>query len=232
MPTLWRRDSRSDRSATAEKGCSGSPCCTGTAASGSSRANAATGSVGSATAGACSAARASGASSTGTTPSGNARRQGGRLVVGVDKGTYFRHCRATKSAAGRQQCRPLNSPRNEAYTDDAFREGWREFVRQHEKEAMLYNAMIKGFPSATGEPFHYEFVVDNPAQKDKIESFMPDILQSLRNFVSNDSVMLSVKVRERQPGEKIWNQTELMKEAAERNPKVLEFIKKYQLSLA
>lgn len=128
--------------------------------------------------------------------------------------------------------RPLNSPRNEAYTDEAFREGWREFVRQHEKEAMLYNAMIKGFPSATGEPFHYEFVVDNPAQKDKIESFMPDILQSLRNFVSNDSVMLSVKVRERQPGEKIWNQTELMKEAAERNPKVLEFIKKYQLSLA
>lgn len=128
--------------------------------------------------------------------------------------------------------RPLNSPRNEAYTDDAFREGWREFVRQHEKEAMLYNAMIKGFPSATGEPFHYEFVVDNPAQKDKMESFMPDILQSLRNFVSNDSVMLSVKVRERQPGEKIWNQTELMKEAAERNPKVLEFIKKYQLSLA
>lgn len=128
--------------------------------------------------------------------------------------------------------RPLNSPRSEAYTDDAFREGWREFVRQHEKETMLYNAMIKGFPSATGEPFHYEFVVDNPAQKDKIESFMPDILQSLRNFVSNDSVMLSVKVRERQPGEKIWNQTELMKEAAERNPKVLEFIKKYQLSLA
>lgn len=128
--------------------------------------------------------------------------------------------------------RPLNSPRSGAYTDDAFREGWREFVRQHEKEAMLYNAMIKGFPSATGEPFHYEFVVDNPAQKDKIESFMPDILQSLRNFVSNDSVMLSVKVRERQPGEKIWNQTELMKEAAERNPKVLEFIKKYQLSLA
>lgn len=128
--------------------------------------------------------------------------------------------------------RPLNSPRSEVYTDDAFREGWREFVRQHEKEAMLYNAMIKGFPSATGEPFHYEFVVDNPAQKDKIESFMPDILQSLRNFVSNDSVMLSVKVRERQPGEKIWNQTELMKEAAERNPKVLEFIKKYQLSLA
>lgn len=128
--------------------------------------------------------------------------------------------------------RPLNSPRSEAYTDDAFREGWREFVRQHEKEAMLYNAMIKGFPSATGEPFHYEFVVDNPAQKDKIESFMPDILQSLRNFVSNDSVMLSVKVRGRQPGEKIWNQTELMKEAAERNPKVLEFIKKYQLSLA
>lgn len=128
--------------------------------------------------------------------------------------------------------RPLNSPRSEAYTYDAFREGWREFVRQHEKEAMLYNAMIKGFPSATGEPFHYEFVVDNPAQKDKIESFMPDILQSLRNFVSNDSVMLSVKVRERQPGEKIWNQTELMKEAAERNPKVLEFIKKYQLSLA
>lgn len=128
--------------------------------------------------------------------------------------------------------RPLNSPRSEAYTDDAFREGWREFVRQHEKEAMLYNAMIKGFPSATGEPFHYKFVVDNPAQKDKIESFMPDILQSLRNFVSNDSVMLSVKVRERQPGEKIWNQTELMKEAAERNPKVLEFIKKYQLSLA
>ena len=128
--------------------------------------------------------------------------------------------------------RPLNSPRSEAYTDDAFREGWREFVRQHEKEAMLYNAMIKGFPSATGEPFHYEFVVDNPAQKDKIESFMPDIIQSLRNFVSNDSVMLSVKVRERQPGEKIWNQTELMKEAAERNPKVLEFIKKYQLSLA
>lgn len=128
--------------------------------------------------------------------------------------------------------RPLNSPRSEAYSDDAFREGWREFVRQHEKEAMLYNAMIKGFPSATGEPFHYEFVVDNPAQKDKIESFMPDILQSLRNFVSNDSVILSVKVRERQPGEKIWNQTELMKEAAERNPKVLEFIKKYQLSLA
>lgn len=61
---------------------------------------------------------------------------------------------------------------------------------------------------------------------------MPDILQSLRNFVSNDSVMLSVKVRERQPGEKSGIRQSLMKEAAERNPKVLEFIKKYQLSLA
>lgn len=141
-------------------------------------------------------------------------------------------CSNAAETEKKNDIRPLNSPRSEAYTDDAFREGWREFVRQHEKEAMLYNAMIKGFPSATGEPFHYEFVVDNPAQKDKIESFMPDILQSLRNFVSNDSVVLSVKVRERQPGEKIWNQTELMKEAAERNPKVLEFIKKYQLSLA
>ena len=135
-------------------------------------------------------------------------------------------------AEKKNDIRPLTSLRNETYTEDAFQEGWREFVRQHKKEAMLYNTMIKGFPSVTGEPFHYEFVVENPAQKEKIESFMPDILQSLRNFVSNDSIMLSVKVRERQPGEKIWNHMELMKEAAERNPKVLEFIKKYKLSLA
>lgn len=136
------------------------------------------------------------------------------------------------AAEKKNDSRTLTAPRTEAYSEDDFQEGWREFVRAHEKEAMLYNAMITGFPKASDSPTSYVYEVENPAQKEKIESFMPDILQSLRDFVKNDNITLSVKVRKRKPGEKIWNQTELMKEAAERNPKVLEFIKKYHLSLS
>lgn len=126
----------------------------------------------------------------------------------------------------------LNTPRQEAYGEEDFREGWRVFVRAHKKEALLYNAMIASFPKETGVAHQYEYEVENPAQKEKIEANMPELVKALRDFVKNDSITLSVKVRERKPGEKIWNQAELMHEAAERNPKVLEFIKKYNLSLA
>lgn len=126
----------------------------------------------------------------------------------------------------------VNAPRQEAYGEEDFREGWRVFVRAHKKEALLYNAMIASFPKETGVAHQYEYEVENPAQKEKIEANMPELVKALRDFVKNDSITLSVKVRERKPGEKIWNQAELMHEAAERNPKVLEFIKKYNLSLA
>ena len=126
----------------------------------------------------------------------------------------------------------VNAPRQEAYGEEDFREGWRVFVRAHKKEALLYNAMIASFPKETGVAHQYEYEVENPAQKEKIEANMPELVKALRDFVKNDSITLSVKVRERKPGEKIWNQAELMHEAAERNPKVFEFIKKYNLSLA
>lgn len=135
---------------------------------------------------------------------------------------------ATQAAAAT----PVNAPRNEQYDEESLREGWRVFVRAHKKEALLYNAMIASFPKETGVKHQYEYEVENPAQKEKIEANMPELVRALRDFVKNDSITLAVKVRERKPGEKIWNQAELMHEAAERNPKVLEMIKKYKLTLA
>lgn len=121
-------------------------------------------------------------------------------------------------------------PRAEAYTDEDFKESWRIFVRAHKKESLLYNAMITGFPERISGD-NYEFFVSNPAQKEKIESMMPEIMQSIRSTLKNDNVTLTIKVMDRRPEEKVWTQRELMTEAAQRNPKVLEFIKKYRLSM-
>ncbi len=120
--------------------------------------------------------------------------------------------------------------RAEAYTDEDFKESWRIYVRAHKKESLLYNAMIMGFPERT-DGDNYVFSVSNPAQKEKMESMMHEILQSIRDTLKNDNVMLTIKVMDRRPEEKVWTQRELMTEAAQRNPKVLEFIKKYRLSM-
>ena len=134
---------------------------------------------------------------------------------------------AQKQATAPQQ--PIGR-RAEAYTDEDFKESWRIYVRAHKKESLLYNAMIAGFPERT-DGDNYVFSVSNPAQKEKMESMMHEILQSIRGTLKNDNVMLTIKVMERRPEEKVWTQRELMTEAAQRNHKVLEFIKKYRLSM-
>ncbi len=138
---------------------------------------------------------------------------------------------AAPTATAEKKAAPQpTGPRAEAYTDEDFKESWRIFVRAHKKESLLYNAMITGFPERISGD-NYEFFVSNPAQKEKIESMMPEIMQSIRSTLKNDNVTLTIKVMDRRPEEKVWTQRELMTEAAQRNPKVLEFIKKYRLSM-
>lgn len=130
--------------------------------------------------------------------------------------------------AAQPQSHPL---RTKAFTEEEFREAWCEFVRSHPDEIILINAMKASFPvKVDGET--YEFVVDNQAQVDKVESKRPELMTFLRGQVSNDNLQLRVKVREAGTQEKLWTQKELLLEMVERNPKAKRFIDHFHLGFA
>ncbi|MDE6400342.1 MAG: DNA polymerase III subunit gamma/tau, partial [Muribaculaceae bacterium] len=83
--------------------------------------------------------------------------------------------------------------RSTPVTHERFMQGWGEFIARNPSLHILVNTMRGAHPEPNGENC-YRIVVDHPAQLQAFELSMPKLLEFLRDFLSNDLLVLKVEV--------------------------------------
>ena len=121
--------------------------------------------------------------------------------------------------------------RSEFFNDEEFQHAWDVAIEKIKSDVILANAMRSHRPTASGGAT-YTIAVDNQSQVEAFERAKQNILTYIRNLLSNDDISISAIVREINPDEKVWSQKEVLVDILQRNPKGLEFIKRFNFTLS
>lgn len=122
--------------------------------------------------------------------------------------------------------------RSKPYTEEQFREAWRNFIQTHKNNyILLTKTMMFRFPDVAEDGTSYLFIIDNPAQYSEVEQKLPDLVYYLRNELQNDNITIRPSLKEKDDNEKIWTQKELLLDIVSREPELKKFLEKYKLGL-
>lgn len=117
-----------------------------------------------------------------------------------------------------------------AYSDEQFREAWYDFIRRNPTEVILISTMKAIMPVRSRDDC-FEMHLDNPAQMENMEAHLAKVLGWLRDKLDNDNVTITMSVREKVEGEKVWTDREILDFVIERNPAFAEMMRQYKLKL-
>ena len=121
--------------------------------------------------------------------------------------------------------------RSEFFNDEEFQHAWDVAIEKIKSDVILANAMRSHRPTASGGAA-YTIAVDNQSQVEAFERAKQNILTYIRNLLNNDDISITAIVREINPDEKVWSQKEVLVDILQRNPKGLEFIKRFNFTLS
>ena len=121
--------------------------------------------------------------------------------------------------------------RSEFFNDEEFQHAWDVAIEKIKSDVILANAMRSHRPTASGGAA-YTIAVDNQSQVEAFERAKQNILTYIRTLLSNDDISINAIVREINPDEKVWSQKEVLVDILQRNPKGLEFIKRFNFTLS
>ena len=78
----------------------------------------------------------------------------------------------------------------------------------------------------------YEIYVENQGQVEFFNTHRTEIVEYLRNAVSNDMLAINVNIREGGPAPKIWSPREVVDDMCKQNEAVVNLIRDFELGLA
>ncbi len=136
-----------------------------------------------------------------------------------------------------QQAASNNAPAAQAqrrlspFTAEQMLEAWNKYIEAHPSEKVIVNTMRTALPKRVNDTL-YEIYVENVGQVEFIKARQTEIVEFLRQQLSNDMVAIDVKVNESGPAPKFWSPREIVEDMAQRNPEVRNMIQELGLSLA
>ena len=117
------------------------------------------------------------------------------------------------------------------FTPEQMLAAWNSYIEKHPSEKVIVNTMRTALPSRVDDTL-YEIHVDNVGQVEFIKARQTEIVEFLRQQLSNDMVAIEVKVKESGPAPKFWSPREIVEDMVQRNPEVRNMIQELGLSLA
>ena len=117
------------------------------------------------------------------------------------------------------------------FTPEQMLAAWNSYIEKHPSEKVIVNTMRTALPSRVDDTL-YEIHVDNVGQVEFIKARQTEIVEFLRQQLSNDMVAIDVKVKESGPAPKFWSPREIVEDMVQRNPEVRNMIQELGLSLA
>lgn len=115
-------------------------------------------------------------------------------------------------------------------TEEALSKAWESFIESHPEQRILGSAMRSANPQRVEEG-KYRVTVDHPAQKQAFESNITELLEYMKNSLSNDSFTLEVEIAEKGEDDKRMNSKDFLKMVVESNPVLADFLKSVDAEL-
>ena len=117
-----------------------------------------------------------------------------------------------------------NEPRNTSFSQEQFLKAWNDYAAFHPDQRILVAAMRAASPVKISETA-YQVSVSHPAQKQAFEGCINELLDFIKNELSNDFVTLSIDISESHSEEKEMNPREFLKLTIAENPELAKFLK-------
>lgn len=118
----------------------------------------------------------------------------------------------------------LEGPRRSNFTYEQFTKIWDDFANSHPEQRILVAAMRTSRPELISET-SYKVSVEHPAQKQAFESVLPELLEYLKNQLTNDFITIRIDIEERKEHEKKLPPKEFLKMVVEENAELAKFLK-------
>lgn len=115
-------------------------------------------------------------------------------------------------------------PKASSFTTEQFLDIWSEYIKTHPEQRILVAAMRSSIPEKVTDT-SYKVIVDHPAQKQAFESNLQELLNFLKERLSNDFINLKAEISEKGEEEKIMNPREFLRVTLEENPELANFLK-------
>ena len=121
--------------------------------------------------------------------------------------------------------------RNSTFTEQQMLAAWQRFITEHPHEKVIINTMRMSQPKRVNDTL-YEIYVENQGQVEFFNTHRTEIVEYLRNAVSNDMLAINVNIREGGPAPKIWSPREVVDDMCKQNEAVVNLIRDFELGLA
>ena len=121
--------------------------------------------------------------------------------------------------------------RNSTFTEQQMLASWQRVITQHPHEKVIINTMRMSQPKRVNDTL-YEIYVENQGQVEFFNTHRTEIVEYLRNAVSNDMLAINVNIREGGPAPKIWSPREVVDDMCKQNEAVVNLIRDFELGLA
>ena len=121
--------------------------------------------------------------------------------------------------------------RNSTFTEQQMLAAWQRFITEHPHEKVIINTMRMSQPKRVNDTL-YEIYVENQGQVEFFNTHRTEIVEYLRNAVSNDMLAINVNIREGGSAPKIWSPREVVDDMCKQNEAVVNLIRDFELGLA
>lgn len=118
------------------------------------------------------------------------------------------------------------------YTAEQLSDAWEAYMAANPTHHILVNTMRASHPAAAdGRPEVYTVTVENPTQKELLETEMPKLLAHIHDALGNDEVTFEVLLNQGATSPSTWSEREIIAYLAEEYPNMKKFMTKLKLSL-
>ncbi len=152
-------------------------------------------------------------------------RRSGLMSISINPGKATEAARSaspTPSAPSQQRLSP--------FTNQALQEAWKQYIADHEKERILVNTMGGATPTLDPDGL-FTIEVYDPIQIHTLEEARADILQFLRDALSNDTVDFRVQIRQGEDSPATWTSRQVLEHMLQTHPDLPDFVKTFNLTL-
>ena len=125
-----------------------------------------------------------------------------------------------------------NGSRHEAFSQDMLELQWLSMCNRMPQKYSGIAARMKNMSPKILEMPQVEVVVPNEIAKDEMEAIKGNILSTLKMYLHNDDITMSLRVAEQKEREKILTRKEQFELMSEKNPAIERLRKMFDLQLA
>lgn len=120
--------------------------------------------------------------------------------------------------------------RKTTFTADALNQAWEDYMTTHPDQRILVSAMRSWSPRIEKDEI-INVDVDHPAQKQAFESNMADLLEFLKDKLSNDFITLRVEINEKGSSDQSMSPKDFLKLVVDENETLADFLKSIEAEL-